>query len=338
MGLSDRLSLPTSITPLLDSVKNVPEAAVAATTSAASQLNPAAMHDATASVIDKASSTVAAASSKVNPNTILQDHAKFVRNTASSVQDTATSTMDSAISFAKNPIKYVCGIILVLFQAFFEIAVPFALYFLLAAFVSPVLAAIVAGLQVLFVVVLKRCCQRTTDTLGVMLLSGFFICAAFNLACNHGTLLTLRNSTLSLSMGIVMLATLLPIEWKKKHQLRPLLYYLVQNMNPLDSTRTAWKTFWKTWPYLRKVIRIETALCGIALASKFLLQWYLILADFEDEEIAYYTNAYMACMVSSMLIMLTIGGLLLRHKHKRISNPLNVDHKQMFRGILYGTA
>ncbi|KAG0192080.1 hypothetical protein DFQ28_010256 [Apophysomyces sp. BC1034] len=214
-------------------------------------------------------------------------------------------------------------------KVFCEIVVPVILYYVLGIFISPVLAAIAVGLLVSGVVIIKRCFTREVDVVGVLWLSSFFLCAIMNFVCSGSTTITFRNATLHLSIGLHMLFSLLPFRWKHEYTLRPFFFYVMKKLTPIEQVRDLWNVLWKQWPYLRNTFRVQTGVCGVALASKFLVLWVLIFEMDNKDDAVYYADMYQIGSTACVVVTFIISGILLKRRFKNLWKDIKVD----FRGI-----
>ncbi|ORX58038.1 hypothetical protein DM01DRAFT_1333718 [Hesseltinella vesiculosa] len=133
----------------------------------------------------------------------------------------------------------------------------------------------------------------------------------------------LRESTMTLAMGIMLLGTLLPLQ-VQEHQLRPFMFYVARQvamsssmMDDQDIIRANWDLFWQAWPSFRTYFRALTATWGAGLVSEFVLR-VILLDIFDDvDTVLYYSNIYMFAFLGIMGSLTVASTLLFRHLYNR---------------------
>ncbi|KAI8372151.1 hypothetical protein BD560DRAFT_306884, partial [Blakeslea trispora] len=181
----------------------------------------------------------------------------------------------------------------------FELILPIVLYYVLREFTSPLLALLLAGVPTALIVLYKGYRERRVDMMGVLMLMGFGVSAILAFVQSDPKLYLLRESAMTLAMGLMLLITLFPLRWQH-HVLRPFMFYLARQIavssNVLmhrSTVRDHWDWFWHHYSTFRWFLRSLTGIWGLGLISEFLMRVALINALDDVDDVVYYSNIYM---------------------------------------------
>ena len=120
-----------------------------------------------------------------------------------------------------------------LLTIFVDIVLPLALFFTVQIFIKPVYAIICAGIPPLVMIIFKAIRTRTFDALGFIVLIGFIISAILGIVTQDPILLLLGQALITGIICLIFTVTLIPFyRCHKRCQLRPLAYYLYQDLAP----------------------------------------------------------------------------------------------------------
>ncbi|KAI8087818.1 uncharacterized protein B0P05DRAFT_465171 [Gilbertella persicaria] len=201
----------------------------------------------------------------------------------------------------------------------FELVLPIILYYALRNFVSPLLALLLAGVPTAIAVLYKGYKERKVDMMGVLMLMGFVVSAILAFVQSDPKLYLLRESAMTLAMGLMLLITLLPLRWRH-HVLKPFMFYVARQiaissnvlMNP-NTVREHWDWFWDFYSAFRWFLRSLTGAWGLGLVSEFLVRVALINALNDVDDVVYYSNIYMFVVMVALGALTVVSALLLRH-------------------------
>lgn len=182
---------------------------------------------------------------------------------------------------------------------------------------------------------------------GVLTLVGFLVSAVLATLQSDPKLYLLRESTLTLAMGFMLLVTLLPIQ-VKHHKMRPFMFYVARQIAVSGSTiyddnttvRQHWDWFWDAWPTFRAFFRLMTGLWAVGLISEFLVRVALLQSLDDVDEVIYYSNLYMFVVLATLGTLTVASTLLLRHLYNREQSKIknNERHSEIDRIIQAATA
>ncbi|ORZ24336.1 hypothetical protein BCR42DRAFT_316909 [Absidia repens] len=205
-----------------------------------------------------------------------------------------------------------------------ELVLPVGLYYVFRTFLSPLLSLLLAGVPAALIVTFKGIYEHKVLMTGVLTLVGFVVSAMLATLQADPKLYLLRESTMTLAMGFMLLMTLLPLQIKH-HKLRPFMFYVARQMavsgsityDDNNTVREHWDWFWDAWPKFRLFFRLLTGVWAAGLISEFLVRVVLLESLDDVDEVIYYSNMYMF-VVLVILGTLTISStLLLRHLYNR---------------------
>jgi hypothetical protein len=111
-----------------------------------------------------------------------------------------------------------------------DIILPLALFFSLQNFIKPVYALIFAGAPPFIMIIFKAIISRTFDALGFIVFIGFIISAIVGITTEDPIMLLLGQSFITGVICLIFTTTLIPFYCC---QLRPLAYYLYQDLAPI---------------------------------------------------------------------------------------------------------
>ncbi|CEJ04116.1 hypothetical protein RMCBS344292_18084 [Rhizopus microsporus] len=199
----------------------------------------------------------------------------------------------------------------------FELVVPIIIYYVLRNFVSPLLALLLAGVPTALMVIIKAYRERKVDMMGVLMLLGFAVSALLAFVQSDPKLYLLRESAMTLAMGLMLLITMFPLRWGH-HILRPFMFYVarqiaISSSMSANTVREHWDWFWEHYATFRNFFRALTGIWGLGLVSEFLVRVMLLNTLDDVDDVVYFSNIYM------MVVMVVLGGvtiasaLLLRH-------------------------
>lgn len=216
----------------------------------------------------------------------------------------------------------------------FELVIPIALYYILRNFVSPLLALLLAGVPTAITVIVKGYKEKKVDMMGVLMLLGFVVSAILAFVQSDPKLYLLRESAMTLAMGVMLLLSLIPIRWHH-HVLRPFMFYVARQIaissNVLmhaNTVRDYWDWFWDYYPTFRHFLRAITGIWGLGLVSEFLVRVVLINSLEDVDDVVYYSNIYMLFVMIALGFITVFSALLLRHYFNLEQNRLKVAERQ----------
>ncbi|KAG1147786.1 hypothetical protein G6F37_003800 [Rhizopus arrhizus] len=198
-----------------------------------------------------------------------------------------------------------------------ELVVPIVIYYVLRNFVSPLLALLLAGVPTAVMVVVKAWKESKVDMMGVLMLLGFAVSALLAFIQSDPKLYLLRESAMTLAMGLMLLITLFPLRWGY-HVLRPFMFYVARqiaissSMNA-NTVREHWDWFWEYYSTFRNFLRAVTGTWGLALVSEFLMRVVLLNTLDDVDDVVYYSNLYMLAVMVVLGALTVASALLLRH-------------------------
>ncbi|KAI9308584.1 hypothetical protein BJ944DRAFT_259941 [Cunninghamella echinulata] len=219
-----------------------------------------------------------------------------------------------------------------------EIILPLILYYVLRVFLSPLLSLLLAGLPAAFIVIFKYLLEKKVDMAGLLTLVGFIISGILAMIQSDPKLYLLRESTMTLAMGCMLLITIVPLKYKH-HCLRPFFFYVARQIALSSSLYTEdseirqnWAFFWEIYPAFRCYFKILTGVWAVALISEFIVRVALLQSLDDVDDVIYYSNLYMFIVIGVLGSMTIISCLLLRHiynvqqkKAKDLSNKSEID-------------
>ncbi|KAI8093643.1 uncharacterized protein BX664DRAFT_260599 [Halteromyces radiatus] len=215
-----------------------------------------------------------------------------------------------------------------------ELVLPIILYYIFRMFLSPLLSLLLAGVPAAMIVAFKGIHEHKVDMTGVLTLVGFIVSAVLATVQADPKLYLLRESTMTLAMGFMLLVTLLPLQIKH-HRLRPFMFYVARQIavsgsltyDDPNTVRQHWDWFWDAWPTFRDFFRTLTGLWAMGLISEFILRVALLRSMEDVDDVLYYSNIYMF-VVLGILGSLTIAStLLLRHLYNKEQQKMKDDER-----------
>jgi hypothetical protein len=216
----------------------------------------------------------------------------------------------------------------------FELVLPIVLYYVLRGFVSPLLALLLAGVPTALAVMVKGYKERKVDMMGVLMLMGFVVSAILAFVQSDPKLYLLRESAMTLAMGLMLLLTLFPLRWRY-HVLRPFMFYVARQIaissNVLmnaNTVREHWDWFWDYYATFRYFLRALTGVWGLGLVSEFLVRVLLINSLDEVDDVVYYSNIYMFIVMILLGAVTVVSALLLRHYFNLEQNRIKVAERR----------
>lgn len=112
---------------------------------------------------------------------------------------------------------------------FIDIIVPLGIFFSLQHLIKPLYAIICAGIPPLIMIIFKAIRTRTFDALGFIVFIGFIISAIVGITTQDPIILLLGQASITGIICLIFTITLIPFYCC---QLRPLAYYLYQDLAP----------------------------------------------------------------------------------------------------------
>jgi hypothetical protein len=170
---------------------------------------------------------------------------------------------------------------------------------------------------------------------GVLTLTGFVISAILATVQADPKMYLLRESTMTLAMGFMLLITLLPFQIKH-HKLRPFMFYVARQMavsgsitnDENNTVRSHWDWFWDAWPKFRLFFRLLTGVWAVGLISEFLMRVTLLESLDDVDKIVYYSNMYMFAVLVILGTLTIFSTLMLRHLYNRKQNKIRDAEQQ----------
>lgn len=216
----------------------------------------------------------------------------------------------------------------------FELVFPVILYYVLRGFVSPLLALLLAGVPTAIVVIYKGFKDRKVDMMGVLMLLGFVVSGILAFVQSDPKMYLLRESAMTLAMGLMLFITLFPLRWKH-HVLRPFMFYVARQIaissNVLMNANTVsehWDWFWDYYSTFRYFLRGLTFIWAAGLVSEFLVRVALISSLDDVDDVVYYSNIYMLVVMLLLGTTTVVSALLLRHYFNLEQNRIKVAERK----------
>ena len=141
-----------------------------------------------------------------------------------------------------------------------DIFLPLILYYTLVHEIGTLWALVVSGIPPAFVVLLTAIRDRKADGMGILMITSFVISAALATFQGDAKLFIVRESLITLSMGILFLFTLIPFTFRGR-TLRPFLFYTGRQLYSASSeqdpavTEQHWDWLWENRPRMRSGFR-----------------------------------------------------------------------------------
>ncbi|KAI9476394.1 MAG: hypothetical protein EXX96DRAFT_577041 [Benjaminiella poitrasii] len=226
----------------------------------------------------------------------------------------------------------------------FELVLPIILYYVLRKFVSPLTALLLTGLPTAIIVVFNGIRYRKVDMLGVLMLLGFAVSGVLAFIESDPKLYLLRESAMTLAMGIMLFLTLIPLHWPlfplkrtaEQHVLRPFMFYVgrqiaISCLSFIISTNMIcehWDWFWNWYGNFRCFFRVLTAIWSVGLVSEFLVRIILIRTLKDVDYVVYYSNIYMLIVIITLGILSLFSALLFRHQFNLKQRHLKLSERR----------
>jgi hypothetical protein len=190
---------------------------------------------------------------------------------------------------------------------FFNIILPFVLYFILDNYVREIWALLISGIPPLIFTIYKLISKGRVDALGVIIVSSFIVSAIVSLIKDDPRIQLLRKSVITAVFGIVLVISLIPIKFGTFH-LRPLAFYFFKDlMTSGSSSRSSpkvnlsgltedeptgerWERYWGSYLYFRRGFTIITAIWGFGCLSEIPLQIIAIFKSSSIDQAFLYVN------------------------------------------------
>jgi hypothetical protein len=165
---------------------------------------------------------------------------------------------------------------------FFEIALPFALYYILRNYIREIWALLISGIPPFIIAIYGLISRRRADIIGVIVVISFIISAIVSLIKDDPRVQLLRKSTITATVSTVLIISLIPIKIGT-FQMRPLAFYFLKDMATGGSfgysnskvnlpgltedepINERWDRYWASYQYFRRGIIIMTAIWGFGL-------------------------------------------------------------------------
>lgn len=190
--------------------------------------------------------------------------------------------------------------------------------------------------------------HHKVDMPGALILIGFLISAVLAMIPAGPKLYLLRESTMTLTMGIILLATVLPLRIGQ-HKLRPFMFYVARQMAVSGSitysidngiiVQQHWDGFWDLWTIFRVFFRLLTAIWALGFISEFLVRMVLLRSLDDVDDVIYYSNLYMLVVLVILGIMTVTSVLLLRHLYNQEQTKLkDAEHQAEIERIIQAAA
>jgi len=188
-----------------------------------------------------------------------------------------------------------------------EVFLPVILYYILKPSFSAIWALVISGIPPLLVVLYKGIRDRKLDAMGLLMLAGFVFSAAIATVQADPKLYLMRESLITIGMGLVFLVTLVPITFKGR-TLHPFLFYTARQFaiatavtTDEDVVEQHWQWLWDNRPRFRRLFRLLTCVWGVAFVLEFFSRLVMIYT-LDIDKVIYYSNLLL------VLILVTIGG------------------------------
>ncbi|KAI8981064.1 hypothetical protein BDB01DRAFT_795192 [Pilobolus umbonatus] len=201
----------------------------------------------------------------------------------------------------------------------FELVLPILLYYVLRNFVSPLLALLMAGIPTAIIVIVKAIRDGKPDMLGILMLLGFVVSGILAFVQSDPKLYLLRESAMTLALGLMLMITLFPLQYRN-HILRPFMFYVARQiavssnavLTP-NSVYDHWDLFWRQYPSFRHSLVAITGIWSAGLISEFIVKYILITEKEDVDDIVYYSNIYMLIVMIFLGTFTVTSALLMRH-------------------------
>ncbi|KAI8335586.1 hypothetical protein BC941DRAFT_462049 [Chlamydoabsidia padenii] len=215
-----------------------------------------------------------------------------------------------------------------------ELVLPLILYYVFRLFLSPLTSLLLAGVPAALIVAVKWLHKHEVDMTGVLTLVGFIVSALLASLKSDPKLYLLRESTMTLAMGFILLITLLPIQIRH-HKLRPFMYYVARQIamsgsityDDNNTVRQHWDWFWDAWLTFRAFFRLLTGIWAVGLISEFVVRVALLRSLDDVDDVIYYSNLYMFVVLASLGTLTIASTLLLRHLYNKEQTKIKTNER-----------
>lgn len=151
-------------------------------------------------------------------------------NSNSSHEQTSNNQFSAWSAFRQHVPRFIMTMVI-------DIVLPLGIFFGLQSFIKPVYALIIAGAPPFIMIIIKAILSRTFDALGFIVLMGFIVSAIIGITTQDPRILLLGQSFVTGTICSIFTITLIPFyRCHSRLQLRPLAYYLYQDLSPTKRT------------------------------------------------------------------------------------------------------
>ncbi|CAO3594591.1 unnamed protein product [Absidia cylindrospora] len=208
-------------------------------------------------------------------------------------------------------------------------ALPIALYYILKSHIPAVWALVLSSTPTILSVIVQAIFMRRVDSIGIAVIFGFILSVILASTNGDPKLLLLRESFVTAGVGVVCAVTLIPLRIRS-FVMKPVLYYLARDLIPLRPvefkdpvTRPPQKRilfYWNHSPFLRRHLRILTAIDIVILELEFGLKLFYILR-FELDTVVILSSSSLSA-IGVLVFLFTLWYILWIRKHLRKDEPM----------------
>ncbi|RIA89516.1 hypothetical protein C1645_681601, partial [Glomus cerebriforme] len=168
---------------------------------------------------------------------------------------------------------------------FFDIILPFILYYILKNHIKELWALVISGIPPFIIAIYGLISKRRVEILGVVIIISFIVSALVTLLRNDPRIQLLRKSSITGSLGLIFIITLIPIKIRT-FEMRPASFYLFKDMamggtfglssssinlpglTEDEPISERWDRYWNSYPSFRRTFIVLTAVWGCGFLSE----------------------------------------------------------------------
>ncbi|ORZ22627.1 hypothetical protein BCR42DRAFT_488161 [Absidia repens] len=207
-------------------------------------------------------------------------------------------------------------------------ALPIALYYILKSHIPAVWALVLSSTPTILSVIVQAIFMRRVDSIGIAVILGFILSVILASTNGDPKLLLLRESFVTAGVGVVCAVTLIPLRIRS-FVMKPVLYYLARDLIPLRPVEFKDPVtcppqkrilfYWNHSPFLRRHLRILTAIDIVILELEFGLKLFYILR-FELDTVVILSSSSLSA-IGVLVFLFTLWYILWIRKHLRKDEP-----------------
>ncbi|CAB4440275.1 unnamed protein product [Rhizophagus irregularis] len=242
------------------------------------------------------------------------------QTTSSTIQNTSQNKITK-----QDKLKIILRVGLMIF---FEIALPFALYYTLKNYLRDIWALLISGIPPFIIAIYGLISRRRADIIGVIVVLSFILSAVASLIKDDPRIQLLRRSAITCIISAVLIISLIPIKIGT-FKMKPLAFYFLKDMatggsfgysnskvnlpgltedEPIDAR---WDRYWASYQYFRRGIIIMTALWGFGLLSEVPIRVIIIykLSSIDQAFLLVNVIHYIYLIIMGLLTLVCAGWM-----------------------------